>query len=292
VKPKSRHVFECIPNVSEGREAALLDACAEAIEHSGVTLAHRTSDAVHNRSVFTFFGTRDTVLAAVVALARVTTQGIDLRTHRGAHPRIGALDVLPFVPFGDATIEDAIDVARAAATHIWEACAVPSVFYGDAATTQSRRVLADVRAGGFEALAARGHRGGAPDTGTVAVHPSAGATAIGVRGPLVAYNVVLQTGDVAIARAIARDLRERDGGLRTLRCLGIALDERSVQVSCNITNPAHVDLGIVYDLIARYAARHGVRVTGSELIGLIPRDALVRMAARDFGIDAEAYPSC
>ncbi len=280
-----RRIFACIPNVSEGRDASILDACAAAIEGSGATLAHRTSDAVHHRSVFTFFGTRDTVLAAATALARVATERIDLRTHRGAHPRIGALDVLPFVPFGDATIADAIELARAAATRIWEACAVPSVFYGDAATSEARRVLADVRAGGFEALVARGHRGGPADTGSVAVHPSAGATAIGVRGPLVAYNVILETGDVAIAREIARELRERDGGLRTLRCLGIALDGEHVQVSCNITDPAHVDLGLVYDLTRSYAARYGVRVARSELIGLIPRDALARLVARDFGFD-------
>ncbi len=282
-------IFECVPNISEGRDARIVDACADAIARAGAMLVDRTSDAVHHRSVFTFFGTRDRVLAAATALARVTTEHIDLRTHAGAHPRIGALDVLPFVPFAGATTDDAIELARAAAARIWETCAVPSVFYGAAATSDARRQLADLRTGGFEALARRGHPGGAPDVGTVAVHPRAGAIAVGVRGPLVAYNVVLATGDVAVARAIARAIRERDGGLRGVRALGIALGETSVQVSCNITDPASIDLGVVFDLVARYAAEYGVRVDRSELIGLVPRASLERLMARDFGCDPEAF---
>jgi glutamate formiminotransferase len=282
-------IFECVPNISEGRDARVIDACADAIVAAGAMLVDRTSDAVHHRSVFTFFGTRDRVLAAAIALARVASERIDLRAHAGAHPRIGALDVLPFIPFGGATIEDAIELARAAAARIWETCAVPSVFYGAAATSDARRQLADLRVGGFEALARDGHRGGAPDVGTVAVHPRAGAIAIGVRGPLIAYNVVLATGDVAIARAIARAIRERDGGLRGLRALGIALDETSVQVSCNITEPEHIDLGLVFDLVVRFAAKHGVDVRRSELIGLVPRASLERLLARDFGCAPEAF---
>jgi glutamate formiminotransferase len=282
-------IFECVPNVSEGRDPNVVEACADAIVRAGAMLVDRTSDAVHHRSVFTFFGTRDRVLAAATALARVTTERIDLRAHAGAHPRIGALDVLPFIPFGSATIDDAVELARAAAARIWETCAVPSVFYGAAATSDARRELADLRVGGFEAIARDGHRGGPPDVGTVAAHPRAGAIAIGVRGPLVAYNVVLATGEVAIARAIARAIRERNGGLRGLRALGIALDETRVQVSCNITDPANVDLGLVFDLVARLAAEHGVHAASSELIGLVPRASLERLAARDFGCDPEAF---
>jgi glutamate formiminotransferase len=283
-------IFECIPNVSEGRNVALLDACANAISNAGATLVQRTSDAVHHRSVFTFFGSHDVVLEAVCALARVTTDRIDLRAHKGAHPRIGALDVLPFVPFGSATVADAIDLAREAAMRIWQECAVPSVFYAEAATTPARRMLADVRVGGFEGLLKLGHADGAPDVGSVDVHPRAGAIAVGVRGPLVAFNVNLLTNDLAIAREIARDLRERDGGLRTLRCLAIALDDGSVQVSCNITDPERIDLGLVYDLVERYARAYGVRVARSELIGLVPRASLVRVLAREFGVEPEAFP--
>ena len=282
-------IFECVPNISEGRDLDVIDACAHAIVEAGATLVDRTSDPVHHRSVFTFFGTRDVVLAAATALALVTTERIDLRAHDGAHPRIGALDVLPFVPFGSATMDDAIELARAAAARIWERCAVPSLFYGSAATHDGRRELAELRVGGFEALLRSGHRSGAPDTGNVAAHPRAGAIAIGVRGPLVAYNIVLATGNLAVARAIARDIRERNGGLRTVRSLGIALDDATVQVSCNITDPAAVDLGLVFDLVARFAAAHGASVLRSELIGLVPRASLATLAARDFGCDPEAF---
>jgi glutamate formiminotransferase len=194
-------IFECVPNVSEGRDAGVLDACARAIEGAGVTIAHRTSDAAHHRSVFTFFGERDRVRAAALALARVTTERIDLRAHRGGHPRIGALDVLPFVPFGSATIADAALLARDAAADIWREIGVPSVFYGEAATSERRRLLADVRAGEFEGLVERGHRGGPPDVGDVAAHPRAGAIAVGARRVLVAFNIVLATGDLGVDRA-------------------------------------------------------------------------------------------
>ena len=147
-------LFECVPNVSEGRDEAILGACVAAIESAGAKLADRESDSVHHRSVFTFFGDRATVVNAAVALAEVTTAQIDLRAHRGAHPRIGALDVLPFVPLDSATMPDAVAVAREAAQRIWEAVRVPSIFYGAAATDEKRRVLADVRAGEFEGLVA------------------------------------------------------------------------------------------------------------------------------------------
>jgi len=277
-------LFECVPNVSEGRDAAVLDACALAIEDAGAELAHRTSDEVHHRSVFTFFGDRATVLAASVALAKVTTAKIDLRTHRGAHPRIGALDVLPFVPLGDASMHDAVDVAREAARLIWEACGVPSFYYGAAAANEKRRQLADVRAGEFEGLIERGHRGGPPDVGGPSVHPSAGAVAVGARPFLIAFNIVLQSGDVLIAREIARSLRERSGGLRTLRALGIQLDDERTQVSCNITDANATPLHRVVGLVRTLAARHGVGVAGCELIGLIPRAALQVLAEHELGV--------
>ena len=278
-------IFECVPNVSEGRDADVIEACARAIERAGASLAHRTSDAVHHRSVFTFFGSYAVVRAAAIELACVAARRIDLRAHAGAHPRIGALDVLPFVAFGDATRDDAVALARDTASGIWDACGIPCVFYGAAATSAKRIALPAVRAGGFEALLERGHPAGPPDVGDIAVHPSAGAVAVGVRGPLVAYNVVLATGDIAIARAIAHDLRERGGGPRTLRCLAIALGPERVQVSCNITDPEAVDLGLVFDLVKTFAFSYGTSVVSSELIGLVPRDSLVRVAARDFGID-------
>jgi glutamate formiminotransferase len=272
-------IFECVPNVSEGRDATIVDACARAIERAGVTLAHRTSDAVHNRSVFTFFGTPVQVSDAALALATVTTERIDLRAHRGAHPRIGALDVLPFVPFGDATASDASALARRVAERIWDALGVPSYLYGDAATSPERRLLANVRAGQFEGLSGRAD---APDLGT-RPHPRAGAIAIGARSPLVAFNLVLDTDDISLARSIARRLRERDGGLRTLRALGIALDDGRVQVSCNLTDPAATPLDRVLALTRAYAAGAGVAVAETELIGLVPRSAVIDVVARALG---------
>jgi glutamate formiminotransferase len=276
-------LFECVPNVSEGRDQAVLDAMAAAVEDAGATLAHRTSDAVHHRSVFTYFGERDAVLAASLALAAIAVERIDLRAHRGAHPRIGALDVLPFVPLGSATLHDAVGLAHEAALLLWERLQVPSVFYGEAATREERRLLADVRAGQFEGLIERGHRGGPPDTGTIAAHPSAGATAVGARDVLVAFNVVLRSDDLGLAREIARTLRERGGGLRTLRALGIALGAGRVQVSFNLTDVAATPLHRVVGLVRAMAGRRGVAVEGCELIGLLPRRALLDLAAHEFG---------
>jgi len=277
-------IFECVPNVSEGRDASVLDACAAAIEGAGAKLAHRTSDAVHHRSVFTFFGTAEHVTAAAVGLARVAAERIDLRAHRGAHPRIGALDVLPFVPLRDANMDDAVAVARAAARAIWDAVRIPSIFYGYAATNERRRNLADVRAGEFEGLVERGHRGGPPDVGDVPVHPSAGAIAVAARDVLIAFNVELRSGDLALARRIARSLRERGGGLRTLRALGIALEGERVQVSCNLTAVAATPLHRIVALVRAEAARSGVIVERCELIGLLPRAAVLDVVAHELGV--------
>jgi len=274
-------VFECVPNVSEGTDLAIVDACARAIESTGVTLAHRTSDSVHNRSVFTFFGSRAQVIDAALALAAVTTERIDLRAHRGAHPRIGALDVLPFVPFGTATETDAIDLAREAAAQIWERFRVPSYYYA----AVGGRLLADVRAGGFEGLATRVD---APDVGD-ASHPRCGAIAVGVRAPLVAFNVVLATSDLSIARRIAATLRERGGGLRTLRVLGIRLGDDRVQVSCNLTDPQATPLHRVVGAIRALAARAGVATLGTELIGLVPRAVLEDVVAHALDFDVRAH---
>jgi glutamate formiminotransferase len=277
-------LFECVPNVSEGRDAGLIEACADAIRGSGAVLADRTSDALHHRSVFTFFGDAAQVRAAAVALAEVVVRHVDLRVHRGAHPRLGALDVLPFVPLGEATLDDAVALARATASDIWARTGVPSVFYGAAATSEARRLLADVRAGEFEGVLARGHRGGLPDVGDVALHPSAGAIAVGARNPLVAFNLVLRDADLATARAIARELRERSGGLRTLRALGIALGANRVQISCNLTEPEATPLHRVAGLVRQAAARRGSALESCELIGLVPRAVLRTLAEWELGL--------
>ena len=277
-------LFECVPNISEGRDVVIVDACAAAIVAAGAVLAHRTSDPDHHRSVLTYFGDATTAVNAALALARITATRIDLRSHAGEHPRIGALDVLPFVPLGTATMDDAVAVARDAATRIWQETGVPSYFYGAAATREEHRQLPGVRSGGFEGLATRAQRGVRPDVGDIEFHPGAGAIAIGARPLLIAFNVVLGTGEVAVARKIARVIRESTGGLRSLRALGIALGSERSQVSCNITDADALPLDRLFDLVQRLAQRFGVAVIESELIGLLPRQAAARVVARRFGM--------
>lgn len=271
--------FEIVPNVSEGRDARAIDACVAAMEAEGARVVHRTSDPVHHRSVITAVGRASQVVAAAVALARVARERIDLREHRGAHPRIGALDVLPFVPLGDATLDDAVTLAHRAGARIWRELGVPVYLYGAAASAPHREHLADIRRGEFEGLAAR-HAADPRwrfDYGDAA-HASAGAIAVGARPFLIAYNVELASGDLALATSIARTLRASSGGLRTLKCLGLRLDANRVQVSCNVTDVDAVPLYRVTELVRRAAARAGVTVARSELIGLAPRRAVERTA--------------
>jgi glutamate formiminotransferase len=278
-------LFEIVPNISDGKNAWLMKEAIRAMERAGVRVAHHTSDSVHHRSVITAFGTANAVLEAAVALAEITTRHIDLRLHSGAHPRMGALDVLPFVPIADATLADAAALAHRAATRIWESLHVPSFYYEAAALDGRPKLLARIRAGGFEGLAQRAAMGEKPDVGEIIAHPSAGAIAIGAREVLVAFNVVLDTTDIAAGRRIARSLREKDGGLRTLRVLGLALNDGRVQISCNVTDVAAVPLHRVVGIIRRMAARQGIHASACELIGLLPRRALTALAAH--ALDAE-----
>ncbi|HEV3087331.1 MAG TPA: glutamate formimidoyltransferase, partial [Candidatus Elarobacter sp.] len=266
-------------NVSEGRDAAVIDACVVAMEAEGVRVVHRTSDPVHHRSVITAVGTESQVVAAAVALARVTYERIDLRVHRGAHPRIGALDVLPFVPLGEATLDDAVTLAHRAAARIWREVGIPSYLYGAAASAPHREHLSEIRRGQFEGLGERLARDERWrfDYGDTE-HVSAGAIAIGARPFLIAYNVELASGDLTLAKRIARTLRASSGGLRTLKCLGLRLAADRVQVSCNITDVDAVPLYRVTEMVRRAAAREGAPVLRSELIGLAPWRALERTA--------------
>jgi glutamate formiminotransferase len=271
-------LFEIVPNISEGRDVGTVDAAIAAMAAEGARVIHRTSDAVHHRSVITAAGSASQVVAAAVALARVTSERIDLRVHRGEHPRIGALDVLPFVPLGDATLDDAVTLAHRAAARIWRELGIPALLYGAAASARHRANLADVRRGEFEGLAARSlDPRWAFDYGEVP-HPSAGAIAVGARPFLLAFNVDLNSSDLTLARSIARSLRERNGGLRTLKALGIRLAPDVVQVSCNLTDVDAIPLYRVRELVRLAAERHGVSVRRSELIGLAPRRTIVRTA--------------
>lgn len=278
-------LFEIVPNLSEGRDAAIVDEAIAAIESGGARVLHRTSDAVHHRSVLTAAGSAQQVLDAGIALAGVALARIDLRAHRGVHPRIGALDVLPFVPLGGAALADAVALAHQAGAAIWERYRVPSFYYGAAARRPERQLLARVRRGEFEGLAARFTDPlWAPDEGDTGLHPSAGAIAIGARDVLIAYNVELATDDLDAAREIARRVRERDGGLATLRALAFPLEPGRVQVSLNVTNYSATPLYRVVELIRALAARRGIEVAGTELIGCVPRAAVEASAAYYLGV--------
>lgn len=275
-------IFEIVPNISEGRDPELIDACVAAISAQGARVAHRTSDAVHHRSVITALGSASQTVAAAVALAHVVRDRIDLRRQRGAHPRLGALDVLPFVPLRDATLDDAVTLAHRAAARIWRECGIPSYLYGAAASAPHRTLLADVRRGEFEGLPRKcADPRWAFDYGD-APHTSAGALAVGARPILIAFNVELETADLDVARRIAAQLRERDGGLRTLRALGIRLSPERVQVSFNVTDYRATPLYVIVELVRALAAIEGVAVGRSELIGLAPRDA-IDACARVYG---------
>jgi glutamate formiminotransferase len=256
----------CPANVSEGRRLLVVASIALAAGRPGVQLLDIHTDPDHNRSVLTLAGRADALVDSVVAAASTAAQMIDLSTHEGAHPRLGAIDVIPFVPVStDPTgMATAMSAAREAARRVAGEVGIPSFLYEEAG---SGRSLPEVRRRAFTDLA--------PDFGGPGPHPTAGAAAVGARGPLVAYNVELDTDDLALARHIAASIRERNGGLPHVRALGMALPSRGmVQVSTNLLRPTVTTIGAVFEAVAALAAAAGVDVRGSEIVGLIPRAAL------------------
>jgi len=268
------HLFELVPNLSEGRNDTIIDDAVEAVEATGARVLDRSSDAVHHRSVLTIVGDGDSLVRAALALARIARERIDLRTHSGLHPRIGALDVLPFVPLREAPMAEAVELARSAAQAIWEREGIPSFLYGEAALIPQRRLLANARRDGFEGLPARFARNDRPDIGDIAAHPSAGAIAVGAREMLVAWNIELQSEDLAAGKAIAAELRERNGGLPGIRALAFRLEDRRVQLSFNITNYRATSPLQLRRSAEAAAAKRGIGLGNGELIGLVPRAAL------------------
>lgn len=274
--------LECVPNVSEGRDRAAVGRMAEAVRVTpGVRLLDVHSDPTHHRSVFTFVGDADAIVRALLQLAAEAVRGVDLRRHAGVHPRLGALDVVPIVPLGHTPMTAAVAAAHAAGRALAARFGLPVIFYEQAASAPHRRPLEEVRRGGVEGLAARlltpEWR---PDAGPARPHPSAGAVAVGARAPLVAFNVQLATTDVAVARAIARQVRGRTGGLPGVKALGLPLPHRGlVQVSMNLTDLARTRPADAYGAVAREAARLGVAVADSELVGLAPAAALTAAEA-------------
>ena len=242
-----------------------------------VLLLDQTMDADHNRSVFTLAGSPGDVVQAVLRAAEVAVETIDLREHRGVHPRIGALDAVPLVPLEGITSEECVALARRLGQRIWDELKVPVYYYGDAAAVEHRRRLENIRRGGFEGLlkclpAEKERR---PDVGGPGLHPAAGACAIGVRKFLIAYNIDLTTPDVSIARRIAREIRESSGGLAGVKALGLKLSSRNLsQVSMNLTDYERTPPHRVFETVRDRARELGASVAATELIGLIPKAAL------------------
>jgi glutamate formiminotransferase/formiminotetrahydrofolate cyclodeaminase len=275
-------LIECVPNFSEGRRQEVINSIADAIRTTpGVTLLDVESNPDHNRSVISFVGEPGPVKQAALAASAKAIELIDLNKHKGEHPRMGAVDVVPFVPLSGATMDNCIALAKDFGKEFAERFHVPVFLYEEAASMPERRNLADVRAGEFEGLRDKIGRDPTkkPDLGPDKIHPTAGATAVGAREILIAYNVNLGTNDLAIAKKIAHQLRAKDGGLAYVKALGFELKERGiVQVSMNMTDYNKSQLFKAKELVELCAERYGVPVVGSEIVGLAPMDALVDSA--------------
>ncbi len=274
-------LIESVPNVSEGRRADVVDALADAIAGTGgVHLLDRTSDPSHNRSVFTLAGELTAVEDALDGLVGAAIESIDMERHSGEHPRIGAVDVIPFVPLGETTMEEAVAAARRFGRRIADRHDVPVYLYAEAATRPDRVKLADVRRGQYEGLKAEiGQRGREPDFGPARTHPRFGAVAVGARPFLIAWNVNLETEDVEIAKRVARRVRESGGGLPRVQANGFWIEElRTAQVSMNLLDFRTTGIWQVWGAVEELAGAEGVRPRESELIGLAPVAALLDVA--------------
>ena len=274
---------ECIPNFSEGRQLSTVRALVAVVRAvPGVFLLGEEMDADHHRAVLTFAGEPDAVAEAAFQCARLAADLIDLRGHEGAHPRVGATDVIPFVPLGDVSMDSCVDLARVVGERIGRELHIPIFLYERAAPTPERINLEAIRRGGLDGLRSRMDTDAtwAPDYGPACLHPTAGATVVGARPPLIAFNVNLQAEDVGIAKSIAQAVRSSNGGLPYVKALGLALPSRRlVQVSMNLTHYQQTPMYAAFEAVRREAAQRGVTIAGSEIIGLIPQQALLHVAA-------------
>ncbi|HTO77888.1 MAG TPA: glutamate formimidoyltransferase [Thermoanaerobaculia bacterium] len=277
-------VIESVPNISEGRDRVRVEEIAAAVRAvPGARLLDVSSDASHNRSVLTLVGDAAGVAAAIRALFEAALPRIDLTKHAGEHPRMGAVDVVPFIPIRGATVEQCVALSRQVGADIAERFGVPVYLYEDSASSDRRRNLADIRKGEFEGFAEKMKDAAwKPDFGPERPHATAGVVALGARAPLIAYNINLGTRDLAVADRIAKAIRHVGGGFRYVKAMGVELADRGqVQVSINMTNYRKTPLHRVFECVRSEAERHGVPVVGSEIVGLTPADALF-MAAEHY----------
>lgn len=273
-------LVECVPNFSEGRRRDVIDAIAAEVRRTpGARLLDVQADLSHNRCVVTFVGTPDAAKTAAFAASARAIELIDMSVHRGEHPRLGAVDVIPFIPISGVTMDEVVATAKALGREIWERLRVPVFFYADAAARPERRRLPDIRKGEYEGLAAKlVDPAWAPDVGEAKPHPTAGATVVGARRPLIAYNVNLTTDDVEVAKKIARAVRESSGGLVAVQAMGVKSESGQAQVSMNLVNFTQTSVQRAFDAVRDEAARHGTEILESEVVGLIPLDAITEVA--------------
>ncbi|HVR88904.1 MAG TPA: glutamate formimidoyltransferase [Candidatus Limnocylindria bacterium] len=268
-------LVECVPNISEGRRRDVIDGLAGVITATpGIRLLDQTSDPDHNRSVFTFAGDPDAVESAALALIAATYRTVDMRAHKGEHPRLGAVDVVPFVPLAGVTMDDCVAIARRVGEAVAARHGVPVFYYAKAATRPERIRLPDIRKPEYEGLAAYLETTHVPDAGPRTMHPTAGAIVVGARPPLIAFNIELDTTDLKLAQGIAKEIRESSGGLPAVQAKGFMLsDPPRAQVSINLLDHTVTSLPDVWRAVESRAAAAGVRVLRGELIGLLPLDA-------------------
>lgn len=283
-----RKLVECIPNFSEGKDQAVLDALSDIVKQTaGCTLLDVQRDENHNRSVFTYVSTPETAVDVAFRLCRYAAEHIDLNRHQGAHPRMGATDVIPFVPALNTTIDDCIALSKDLAARVAQELHIPVFLYEESAARPERRNLAAIRKGEFEGMHEKiKDPQWAPDFGEARLHPTAGCVAIGARHPLVAFNVNLNTSNVQIAKEIAKTVRASSGGYQYCKALGIMLEDKQLaQVSMNMTNYMGTPLYRVFEAIKFEAARYGVTIHSSELVGLSPAKALLDSCAYYLQLD-------
>lgn len=283
-------IIECVPNFSEGRRPEICQKIIGAIKahEPGVKLLDLQIDPDHNRSVVTFVGDAKSVQSAVLSATQIAIQEIDLNYHRGQHPRIGAVDVIPFVPIKGVSMQECIELAREVGAEIARRFEIPVYLYEEAATRPDRRNLANIRKGEFEGLREEIQRDlqRYPDFGTPRLHPTAGATVVGARMPLIAYNVNLDTDDVKMAKRIAKKVRESSGGLPSVKALGMMLAEKNLaQVSMNLTNYTVTSMHDVYKAIEREAKGYGINIHSSQIVGLLPRSAIKEEWIKELKLD-------
>ncbi len=280
-------LVECVPNVSEGRRGDVIDRMADAIRATeGVRLLDRTSDVDHNRSVFTYAGEPEAVVRATHTLIDHAYRDVDMNTHKGEHPRLGAVDVVPFVPLAGVTMEECVALAHAFGREIAERHKVPVYFYARAATRPERVRLPDIRKPQYEGLSDVLATTHVPDAGPSVLHAQAGAIVVGARPPLIAFNIELDTPDVKIAKKIAKEIRESSGGLPAVQALGFELtDPPRAQVSMNLLDTSQTSLATVWREVERRANEAGVQVLRGELIGLLPLDAALQVTADALKLD-------